>query len=249
VANPLPLIGLPTDDFVRVGTLAMTPEDAANPASNAATDNPAVVAKSTNNGTTFTITTPSFVPAYLFIVNSSAESGTFNGNAFTCPGLDLEGQRLHTAVDLRGLGLSAGTSWTLALTRASGILWVGRIALFDAVFELNVKYGWQLGATRPGEVRIPTRGGVILKHSQALRTRWAEGVVDLVEDEAMLAAFDLGAHGDYFPSMLVPNETTVATEGGMWVHQTLPYAKAYPNYDVRETKLRFEELVNGPVNG
>jgi len=224
----------------------MTNEDTDNPASNAATDNPAVVAKSTTNSTTFTITTVSGVPAFLFLANCNAETGTFNGNTITFLGLDLEGQRQHAVLDLRELGLSAGTSWTLVLSKASGILWVGRIALFDAVQELNVKYGFQVGATRPGEVRIPTRGGVILKHSQALRTRWAEGVVDLQEDEAMLAALDLGAHGDFYPFLFVPDE---AVAEGWWVHQTVPFAKAYPTIDVREHKLRFEELVNGPVDG
>lgn len=246
MANPLPLIGLATDDLVRAATVSMTNEDAANPAENAQTDNPAVVAKSTTNTTTFTITTTSADPQYLAIINSNAETGTFNGNAITFPGTDLEGLRVHAVLDLRELAITAGTSWTLVLSKAAGTLFFGRILLFDAVSNLNVKYGWEVGAIRPGEVRIQTRGGVILKHSQGLRTRWAQGAVDLLEDEALMASLDLGAKGDYLPFLLVPDE---AVNDGWFVHQTLPFTKGYPNIDVREHKLRFEELVCGPVNG
>lgn len=246
MANPLPLVGLATDEYVRSATISMTNEDADYPATNAQNDNPALVAKSTTTTTTFTITTTSFSPRYLAIINSSAETGTINGDTITLPGLDAEGQRLNAVLDMGGSPPGAGTTWTIVLSRASGILWVGRIALFDDIHELNVKYGWTVGATRPGEVRITTRGGVILKHTQALRTRWAEGVVDLLEDETLIKTLDTGAKGDYFPFLLIPDEEV---NDGWWVHQTVPYAKSHPDIDVRETKLRFEELTSGPVNG
>jgi len=140
-----------------------------------------------------------------------------------------------------------GTSWTLVLSRSAGIVWVGRISLVTAVYPLDIKHGtWQVGRRRPAEITIETRGGHVLKHSYGVRTRWAKGVVDLIDDEAAISAMDLKATGSVLPFLLVPDEN----ENDAWfVRQTTEYAKDYAEYDVRATSLMFEELSSGPVNG
>lgn len=247
MANPLPLYSTPNDDLIWAAGLSMTNENAEYPVENAQGVAPVPPAKSTTTTTTITITTPSARPVYLALHNTNATSGTFNGNAITFPGLDAEGQRLGPRLDLRTLIVANGTSWTLVLTVASGVVWVGRISLVTAVYELNIKHGtWQVGRRRPAEVTIETRGGHVLKHAYGVRTRWAKGVVDLLEDEADISGLDLKANGSVLPFLLVPDE---ATNDAWFVRQTTDYAKAYSEYDVRTTSLTFEELTTGPPNG
>ena len=46
--------------------------------------------------------------------------------------------------------------------------------------------------------------------------------------------------------LLIPDENV---NDAWFARQMNPFAKSYPNVDVREHKLRFEEASNGPVNG
>jgi hypothetical protein len=247
VPNPLPLYSTPNDDLIWGAGLSMTNEDADYPAENAQGVTPVPPAKSTTTTTTITITTPSALPLYLALHNTNAETGTFNGHTITFPGVDAEGQRIGPRLDLRALIGAAGTSWTLVLSRASGVVWVGRISLVTAVYELNIKHQtWEVGRRRPADITIETRGGHVLKHSYGVRTRWAKGVVDLLEDEDDISAMDMKADGSVLPFLLVPDE---ATNDAWFVRKTTDYAKAYSEFDVRTTSLMFEELTSGPPNG
>ena len=246
MANPLPLVALAGDDAVTTATISMTNEDADFPAENAQNYNPAHLAKSTTTTTTFTITTSSIEPVAVALIQTNAETATLNGNAITIPALDSDGQRIHPWLDMRGSPLASGTTWTLVLSKASGTVFIGRICLVVALHELNVRYGWEVGRNRPGETTIETRGGSILKHTMELRSRWAQGVVNLLEDEALLASLDSSAKGSNIPYLLIPDEVV---NDAWYVRQSSPYRKGYPDIDVRETPLRFDELSNGPVNG
>jgi hypothetical protein len=244
--NPLPLVALAGDDAVTTATISMSNEDAEFPAENAQSFNPAKLAKSTTTSSLFTITTPSITPVALAVIQTNAEQVKFNGDDVTLAPLDSDGQRIHSWLDLRGSPPVAGTSWTVEIIKASGVVFVGRICLVVALHELNVRYGWEVGRNRPGEVTIETRMGVILKHTSELRSRYAQGVVNLLEDEALLASLDSSAKGSNLPYLLIPDEDT---NDAWYVRQSSPYRKGYPDIDVRETPLRFDELVNGPVNG
>jgi hypothetical protein len=244
--NPLPLVALAGDDAVTTATISMSNEDAEFPAENAQSYNPAKLAKSTTNTTTFTITTSSITPVAIALIQTNAETATLNGLPITIPVLDSDGQRIHPWLDMRGSPEAAGTSWTLVLSKASGVVFIGRICLVVALHALNVRYGWEVGRNRPGEVTIETRMGVVLKHTSELRSRYAQGVVNLLEDEALLASLDSSAKGSNLPYLLIPDEDT---NDAWYVRQSSPYRKGYPDIDVRETPLRFDELVNGPVNG
>jgi hypothetical protein len=243
VANPLPLVAW--EDLIWDAGLSMSNENAAKPIGNAQGIAPVPVAESTTTTTTITITSAG-TPDYLALINCNAATGTFAGHAITFPGLDLEDQRINACLDLRLLGIGGGP-WSLVLNVPSGVVWVGRIVLATAIYPLNIKHGtWKRGRVRPGEIRIPTNAGHIIKHSQALRGKWAEGVVDITEDETLMSNLDLAGRGDYFPCLLIPDENV---NEAWWVHQTAPFEKSLVNYDVPEHKLRFEELVMGPVNG
>lgn len=243
--NPLPLVALAGDDVVTTATIVMSNEDADFPAENAQSHNPAHLAKSTTNTTTFTITTSSVTPVAVALFQTNAESATLNGNALTMPALDSEGLRVHPWLDLTGL-VAAGTSWSLVLTKATGVVWVGRISLVVALRELNVKYGWELGRLRPADIELTTRGASVINLPYGIRTKWAEGVVDLHEDESMLSSLDLSSKGKTLPMLFIPDE---AVNEAWFARQVNPYTRKYPNIDVRETPLRFEELSCGPVNG
>ena len=242
--NPLPLVALAGDDLINTATLASGDDDPDFPITNAQTQNPAQLAKANANTMTVTITTVSAVPVAVFIGQSNAETGSLDGQAITFPGLDSEGQRIHAWKLLTGL--TAGTSRTLILSKASGVLFVGRICLVVQLRELNVKYGWEVGRLRPADIDISTRAGSVINVPYGIRTKWAQGVVDLHEDESLLSELDLSAKGKTFPMLFIPDE---ATNEAWFARQVNPYTKRYPNIDVRETPLRFEELSCGPVNG
>ena len=246
MANPLPLYALPGEDLIRTATLAMSNEDSDFPAENAQDDDPSLVAKSTTTTTTFTITTPSATPVAVILINTNAETATFEGSGITIPAVDYDGQRVHPWKDLR-TAPSTDTSWSLALSKASGVVWVGRILLVTALHDLNAQYGFQRGRTRPGDITITTRGGSTIRHSFDIRTRWASAVVDLVDDMASLMALEANSRGQYAPFLFIPDEA----QNDAWfvTLDTKNFSVTVPNIDVRTIPLRFEELSSGPPNG
>lgn len=244
--NPLPLVALAGDDVINVATITSADDDPEFPITNAQDQNPAKLAKGVANTLTANITTSSVLPVAAAAFQTNAETITINGHSFVVPGLDSEGQRIHPWLGLTGLITVAGTSWTMVFSKASGVVFVGRISLVVALRDLNVKYGWEVGRIRPADIDVTTRAASVINLPYGIRTKWAEGVVDLHEDEAMLSSLDLSAKGRTFPMLFIPDE---AVNEAWFARQVNPYTRKYPNIDVRETPLRFEELSCGPVNG
>lgn len=249
MANPLPLVGLPGHDLTLLSatTFAMTNEDADYPAENLGDGNPANVAKSTTTSTTITITTASSSVVVAALINTNAETATVNGASVTIPTAELDEQRLHGWLDRRTAALGPTTTWTIALSRASGVVWIGAIPLLTAVSELNLKYGLEQGRRRPGDIQIQTRLGSIVRHGSQIRTRWAKGVVDLIENEATLKQLEASAKGAILPFLFIPDEAV--NDAWLVSFAANDFRWSYPDYDVRPIPLAFEELSGGPPNG
>jgi hypothetical protein len=249
VANPLPLVGLPSNDLTLVSTttFSMTNEDAEYPAENLGDGDPANTAKSTTNTTTITITTSSASVVIGAIINTNATTVTINGVTVTIPAVELDGQRIHGWLDRRTTPLGPATTWTIVLTRPTGVVWVGAIPLLTAVSELNLRYGLEMGRRRPGDTAIPTRMGSIMKHPADIRTRWAKGEVNLIENETLLKQHEASAEGFIGSFLFIPDE---ATNDAWYVsYAANDFKWGYPDYDVRPIPLAFEELSGGPPNG
>jgi hypothetical protein len=246
VANPLPLVVLPGDDAVFGATASMTNEDPDYPATNLLTGDPALVAKSTTTSTTVTLTTASLTALALGLINTNATTITFNGNSMPIASLDPDGQRIHPWLDRRSSPITA-SSWVIALSVASGVVWLGRPVIAQAVYDLNLKYGLKMGRRRPGDVEIKTRLGSIIRHGADIRTRWATGSIDVIESEALLKALDASAKGSLLPFLFIPDE---ATNDAWFVRFTSnEFSITIPNYDVREIPFSVEEVSSGPPNG
>lgn len=246
MANPLPLVGLAGDDVVTTGVISANTPDSEFPAVNARSNNPAKLAKSTTNTITFTVTTASVSVVAAALIQTNATSATVNGNPLTIPAVTADGQRVHGWLDGRGSPVDTGTTWTIELSRPSGVVWVGRIVLLAAIHELNPVYGWKVGEVRQGEAISVTRLGSVNQHTQEIRTRWAEGTVTLLEDEALMASINRSAKASNLGHLLIPDE---AQNDAWFVRSVTPYEKGYPDIDVRVTPVRFEEMSTGPING
>lgn len=247
MANPLPLVALPGDDAIWGASLSMTNEDPAYPAGNLKNEDPADAAKSLTTTTTITITTSSITPVAVALINTNAETASFNGDPFTIPSLDPDGQRIHPWLDLRGSPLPAGTSWTVVLSRASGVVWCGRIVLVTAIYDLNLKYGLQRGRLRPGAIEITTRLGSRIKHDAQIRTRWARGSVDRSESESLLHQLEASAKGSRLPFLLIPDELT--NDAWFVTFKANDFLSTIADLDVIEIPLAFDEVSSGPPNG
>jgi len=247
MANPLPLVAYPGDDVVWTGTVGMTNEDADYPAENVQDADPAKVAKATGTSTTITVTTSSVSVVGAALINTNAETATVNGVSVTIPALEADGQRVHGWLDRRTNPLGPATSWSIALSRSSGVVWIGRICLVVALRNLNLKYGLAMGRRRPGDVAITTRLGSIVRYGAQIRTRWAQGSVDLIEDATMLHALEASAKGTLLPFLFIPDE--LADDAWFVSMAASDFSMTIPNYDVREITLSFEELSGGPPNG
>jgi hypothetical protein len=246
VANPLPLVGLAGDDLVTTGGISMSNQDSEFPATNGQSNNPAKLAKSTTNTTTVTVTHANLAIVAAAVIQTNAETITVKGASVTVPSVTADGQRVHPWLDRRTSPFTASTSSAIVLSKASGVVWFGRIVLLVAIHELNPVYNWTVGEVRQGEVVIPTRLGSINQHTQEIRTRWAEGQVTLLEDEALMASINRSAKGSNRGHLLIPDE---AVNDAWFVRSVTPYQKGYPDIDVRVTPIRFEELSTGPING
>lgn len=244
---PLPLVALPGDDAIWGASLSMSNEDASYPASNLKNDDPADVAKSTTTSTTITVTTSSITPVAVALINTNAQSATFNGDPFTIPSLDPDGQRIHPWLDLRGSPVAPGTSWSIALSRSSGVVWCGRIVLVTAIYDLNLKYGLQRGRLRPGAIEIRTRLGTIIRHDAQIRTRWARGSVDRSESESLLHQLEASAKGSRLPFLVIPDELT--NDAWFVTFKANDFMATISDLDVVEIPLAFDEVSSGPPNG
>lgn len=246
MAEPLPLVVLAGDDAVFGAGASMTNEDASYPATNLLLRDPAKLAKSTTNTTTITITTSSITALLFALINTNAETATINGHSVTIPSLDPDGQRLHPWLDRRTSGITT-TTWTIVLSKASGVVWLGTPVIASAVYDLNLRYGLQVGRFRPGDIEIRTRLGSVIRHGAQIRTRWARGVVNLIESETLMRALESSAKGSLLPFLFIPDEAS--NDAWFVKFQANDFSLAYPDIDVREVPFAVEELSSGPPNG
>jgi hypothetical protein len=249
MANPLPLVGLPGQDLTLLPatTFSMTNEDAEYPAENLGDGDPANVAKSTTNTTTITITTTSASVVAAMLANTNAETASVQAVSVTVPAVDYDEQRIHPWLDRRTSPLGPSTTWTIVLSRASGVVWIGAIPLLTDIHELNLRYGLEMGRRRPGDTLLQTRGGSIIRHGYQIRTRWARGEVNLIENEDLLKRLEANAKGAILPFVFIPDE---AVNDAWYVSFAANDFKwGYPDYDVRPIPLAFEEISGGPPNG
>jgi hypothetical protein len=129
----------------------------------------------------------------------------------------------------------------------SGVVWIGAIPLLTDIHELNLRYGLEMGRRRPGDTLLQTRGGSIIRHGYQIRTRWARGEVNLIENEDLLKRLEANAKGAILPFVFIPDE---AVNDAWYVSFAANDFKwGYPDYDVRPIPLAFEEISGGPPNG
>jgi hypothetical protein len=148
---------------------------------------------------------------------------------------------------MSGSPLPSGTTWTIVLSRVTGVVWIGRIVLVTALYDLHLKYGLQMGRNRPGDVEIRTRLGSVIRHGAQIRTRWAQGVVDDIANEPLLKGLELSSKGSLLPFLFIPDEN----QNDAWfvTFRANDFSIGYPDIDVRAIPFAVEELSGGPPNG
>lgn len=256
MANPLPLVALAGDDLTfAAGTsfaFEIDTEDTDYPATNLLTGDPAVVTKSTTNIMQLVVTTTSQNVVAVVLINTNATSAAVNdevsgSQAIVIPAVDYDGQRIHGWLDRQTAPLGPSTTWHIAISRTSGPVWIGHIALLVDIHPLNLKYGLTVGRRRPGDTEIMTRLGSALRYGAQIRTRWARGMVDLEDDEALMRTLEASAKGVVLPFVFIPDEAS--NDAWLVKFASNDWALTYPNYGVREVPVAFEELSGGPPNG
>lgn len=247
MANPQPLVASPSVDLIWAAGLSMTNEDPDFPVENIQTDDPALLAKSTTTTTTITITTPSATPVAIALFQTNATSASLNGDPIPIPATELDGQRKHGWLNMTGSPAGTGTTWTLVLSRASGVVFIGRVVLVTALYELPLKYGLEMGRLRPGDIEARTRLGSLNRVTAGIRTRWARGVVDIIEAEDLMRDLEASAQGTQLPFLFIPDENT--NDAWFVTYTANDFRMRYPDYDVREVPFAVEEVSNGPING
>jgi hypothetical protein len=245
-ANPLPLVALYTDDIVPASSAAMTNEDALNPASNAVTNDPAALCKSTTTSTTITLTTASKTIVAVALIQTNATVASLNGQGITLPTAGLDGARVHGWLDLRGAPLT-DTTWDIALSVPSGVVFIGRIVLVQALHDLPVQYGLELSHTRPGDIQIKTRMGSDITNRAEIKVRSADGTVDLVTAATLMKSVDAAAQGFNFPFLFIPDEET--NDAWFVKLKSVEFKTRHTNVDVNEVPVSFIEVSSGPPNG
>jgi hypothetical protein len=247
VANPLPLVAPASVDLVWDATLSMSSEDPDHPVENIQTSDPALLAKSLTNTTTIGITTPLATPVAIALIQTNAESASLNGNPIPIPATELDGQRIHAWLNMSTSPIASGTSWNLTLSRASGVVFIGRVVLVTALYALPLKYGLETGRNRPGATESRTRLGSLNRVSAGIRTRWARGAVDIIEAETLMRDLEASAQGMQIPFLFIPDENV--NDAWFVTYVANDFRVQYPNYDVRDVAFAVEEVSNGPVNG
>lgn len=247
MANPLPLVALPSWDLSLTAVVGANTPDLEYPPSNLQDGDPANVAKSSTNSITFTFTTASASIVAAALINTNATSATVNGVAVTIPSLDLDGQRVHGWLDRRTNPIGPSTTWTVVLSRASGVVWIGAIALLTDLEELPLLYGLELGVRRPGDVIIRTRLQSLVKLPQQIRTRWAKGALSLEEIVPFMVQLEKSAQGPINSFVFIPDEA----QNDAWYvsFDSDDFSVGYPDYGVRAMPFRVTELSGGPPNG
>lgn len=247
-------LALPSEDMMWTAVVSMTNEDP-DPrydAQQIKDGDPSTVAKSTETSTVITIGLGSVVtPRAVFLFNTNATTAAIaNGaglnQAIPMPALDADGQRVHPWLDLGGFANVGDDVFTVTLSRPSGVVWIGRIALVTAIYDVN----WEadqvrFGVDRPGGVVIQTRLGSLIQHESGIRSRWAEGTMRLEEDAPLYRSLEKAARGSLLPFPFVP---FVDVYDAWWVHWPSAFTERMRS-PFTEIPIRFQEISNGPPNG
>lgn len=248
-------VALPGDDVIWGATAVMDTEgdDDRYKDDNVLTRDPAQVAKSSTNTANITITLPgSVTPEAVFLFNTNATKASITNSAgldeaITIPALDLEGQRIHGWKLLSGLPNRAAGAFVVHLSRPSGEVFIGRIALVTALYDVNYSQDAppRFGRSRPGNTAHRTRLGSVVVHDAKVRIRTAEFSITLEEDRTLWEQLDASAHGSALPFPIVPFDDE---NDARWV--TLPddFSETL-KLPFTEINVRLEELSSGPPNG
>lgn len=245
-------VALPGDDVVWTAAVSMSNQNAAYPATNIKTADPALVAKSTTTSTAITINCGSNVtPVAIALINTNATTAVITNaaglnQAITIPAVQLDGQRVHGWKSLVGLANVTDDIFTVTISVPSGVVWIGRIALVLAVQTVNWAYGPTFGVSRPGNTIIQTRLGSVMVHDAGIRTRFAEFTFTLDEDMAMWRALEQSAKGPVLPFLFIP---FADTNDSWWVRLPDGFKAQFVEPGYTDVPLRFEELSSGPPNG
>ena len=216
-------------------------------------DDPARLTKASGISTAITIPLPAnvtLVGVTLHNTNattSSITSGAGLSQALTVPAVDLDGQRLGARYFFTGLETGiTDDGFVVNLSRASGVVHIGRIALWLVASNVNWEAGRDYGVVRPGDVIHRTRGGTVLHDPQGLRQRWWEMTFTLSEDATIYRGLEASSLGAVLPFPLVPDELV---NDSAWVHTPEAYKEQLSEPGLASIPRRFVELCNGPING
>jgi len=245
---------LPGDDVVNIATLSMTNEesDPNYQVEQIQHPDPSYVAKATGPSTVITVTLPGNVTLKAVSIHNtnattaSIASGAGLSQVIAIPALDPDGQRRGGWKDLDGVTGATDDVFTVTLSVVSGVVWVGRIALWVAARAVNWEEGRDEGVLRPGNVAITTRLGSIVHDDQGIRTRWFEMTFTLAEDAAIFRALEMSAKGAVLPFALVPDELV---NDALWVNAPEAYTERLNAPGFASIPRRFVELSGGPPNG
>lgn len=242
----------PTDDAGReAGWTADTPASL-YPASNLLIDKPSIVCKSSTTTLNLTATLPgnrTLVAVSLHNCNATTASITNAAGmnaTITVPAVDLAAQRIGGWADLAEDPFPTDDVFVVHLAVASGVVWVGRIALWTVARAVQWTAGRDEGCLWPGNLAIQTRLGEVDPDNQDIRQRWFDMTFALEEDRVIFASLDAATRGGVRAFPLVPN---IDENDALWVYTPDPYHAQRGEPGFAGTPRRFLELVQGPLYG
>lgn len=242
----------PTDDAGRLAVYTADTPASLYPASNLLDNRPSVVCKSTTTTLAVTATLPgdrTLVAVSLHNTNSTTSSITNAAGlnkSIVVPAVDLAGQRLGGWADLSAEAFPTDDAFVVHLSVASGVVWIGRVALWTVARDVQWSAGRDEGTLWPGDVAIQTRLGEVDIDHQAIRQRWFDLTFVLDEDRALFLALDAASVGAVLPFPVIPD---VAANDAPWMRCPDPYHAQRGEPGFAATPRRFLELVQGPPNG
>ncbi|MGE3175924.1 MAG: hypothetical protein AB7O32_00525 [Vicinamibacterales bacterium] len=245
-------LALPGDDLVWTATVSMTDEDADYPATNVQHWNPARLAKATASSTTVTIDCSGNVtPVAVALINTNATSAAISNaaglnQAITIPALEADGQRIHGWQSLIGLSNVTDDIFDIDLSRPSGVVTIGRIALVVQVYDVNWVPGHVVGIDRPGNVALRTRLGTVIVHDAGIRVRSVDATFDLAEDAPVWRGLERSAKGEALPFLFIPDDTQ---NDAWWVRLDPSFRERSGLPGFMSLPRRMTELSSGPPNG
>jgi len=216
-------------------------------------DNPARLTKASGVSTAITIPLPADVTLVgVTLHNTNATTASITSGAglnqvITVPAVDLDGQRLGARYLFTGIEVGlTDDGFVVNLSRAAGVVHIGRIALWLVATDVNWEPGRDYGVVRPGDVRHTTRLGTVVHDSQGLRQRWWEMTFTLAEDATVYRGLEASSQGAVLPFPLIPDELV---NDAAWVYTPDAYKEKLTVPGRASIGRRFLELCNGPING